>query len=36
MDKNTKENLQIMIEAIKNKTDPQKIILFASFRERRQ
>jgi len=31
MDKNTKEKLEIMIEAIKNKIKPNKIILFGSF-----
>ena len=31
MNKNTKEKLEIMIEAIKNKIKPNKIILFGSF-----
>ncbi|MEA1884858.1 MAG: nucleotidyltransferase domain-containing protein [Thermotogota bacterium] len=31
MEKNTREKIEIMIEAIKNQIDPQKIILFGSF-----
>ena len=31
MEKNTREKLEIMIEAIKKQIDPQKIILFGSF-----